>query len=120
MWGETWRINRYMNFKNREQKIENRYVEIFSAQDIRISTKTGILAIRNLGDTISDLYPLKPKAEQIAVIAWKEYVSLVQKLCTFVPEGDAEIYAAKIKKIDPAYVMPLKFDVGILSQSNQA
>ena len=118
--GETWRVNRYMNFKNREQKIDNRYVEIFSAQDIRISTKVGIFLMRNLGDTIFDLYPSKPEAEQIAVIAWKEYVSLAQKFCTFVQEGDAEIYAAKIKKIDPFYVMPLKFDAGILSQSNQA
>lgn len=44
----------------------------------------------------------------LAVKAWKEYVSLAQKWYAYAPKGDAEIYAAKIQKVEPSYEMPKK------------
>ena len=113
---ETRANNRYMNRKNSEQKIGDRYVEVFSWSDIKFCTKTGMQATRDLGDEIVKLYPGDPQAKRLAAVAWKEYVSLAQKMYAYAPKGDAEIYAAKIKEADPSYEMPKK--EGCISFSN--
>ncbi len=105
---EVWSENRYMNGKNRETKVGDSYVTVFDASTISSCGKNGMQAICNLGDEIEKLYPDNKAAAQIAVIAWKEYVSLAQKWYAWAPKGQAEIYAEKIKKIDPSYEMPKK------------
>lgn len=105
---ETWTLNRFMNKKNHEQKIGDSYVTVFNYSAIKSVCVTGMSALKNLGDQISTLYSNDPECEKIAAIAWKEYVSLCQKWYSYAPKGDAEIYAEKIKKVDPAYEMPKK------------
>lgn len=105
---ETWANNRYMNRKNREEKVGNEYVQVFAPNAIKTCMKTGMQAVRDLGDEIVKQYEADPEAKRLAVIAWKEYVSLAQKMYAYAPKGEAEMYAAKIKEVDPAYEMPKK------------
>lgn len=105
---ETDSINRYMNAKNREEKVGDSYVRVFDVSSITSSCKVGMQATRDLGDEIVKLYPNNNQANKIAVIAWKEYVALAQKYYAQAPKGEAETYAEKIKKIEPAYEMPKK------------
>ncbi len=105
---ETWALNRFMNSKNREKKIGDQYVKVFDFSVIRSVCVLGMNAIKNLGDQISTLYDNDPECKRIAVIAWKEYVSLCQKWYAYATKGEAEIYAEKIKQVDPAYEMPKK------------
>ena len=105
---ETWSMNRYMNKKNHETKIGDSYVTIFEHSTITTCGKTGMEAIRNLGDELANIYGEDAEAQRLAVIAWKEYVSLCQKWFAWAPKGEAEVYAEKIKKIEPSYEMPQK------------
>lgn len=114
---ETWAENKYMNRKNHETKIGDSYVKIFENSEISYCCKAGMSALKELGDLLDKLYVSDPKCKNLAVIAWKEYVSLAQKWYAYVPKGEAEIYAAKIKKVDPSYEMPKK--AGCISFSNK-
>ncbi len=114
---ETWSMNRYMNNKNRETKIGDSYVKVFETSTITSCCKAGMMAVRDMGDEIVKLYPDNDKANKLAVVAWKEYVSLAQKWYAYAPKGEAEIYAEKIKKIDPSYEMPKK--AGCISFSDK-
>ncbi|MBQ7392189.1 MAG: hypothetical protein IJV73_05830 [Clostridia bacterium] len=105
---EVWAENRYMNHKNRETKIGDSYVKVFDSSAITVCGKNGMQAIRNLGDEIEKVYPNNKDAAQLSVVAWKEYVSLAQKWYAWAPKGEAEVYAEKIKKLDPSYEMPKK------------
>ena len=105
---EVWAENRYMNHKNRETKIGDLYVKVFDSSAITVCGKNGMQAIRNLGDEIEKVYPNNKDAAQLSVVAWKEYVSLAQKWYAWAPKGEAEVYAEKIKKLDPSYEMPKK------------
>ena len=105
---EPWALNRYMNNKNHESKVGDRYVQVFSSSDLALCGKKGIQTLKELGDLIYALYPDDPECGKIAVVAWKEFVSLAQKWYAYAEKGDAEVYAEKIKKIDPSYVMPKK------------
>ena len=67
-----------------------------------------MFAIRDLGNELESIYGNDAGAMAIAVLAWKEYVSLAQKWYAYPPKGEAEIYAEKIKKIEPSYEMPKK------------
>ncbi len=104
----TWSLNRYMNLKNRETKIGDSYVKVFETSTISASCKRGMFALRDLGDEIESIYDGDDGAMAIAVAAWKEYVSLAQKWYAYAPKGEAEVYAEKIKKVDPSYEMPKK------------
>lgn len=114
---ETWTINRYMNKKNSENKVGNSYVRVFDANAIKSCGANGMSAIRDLGNELEALYGEDAEGKNLAVVAWKEYVSLSQKWYAWAIKGDAEIYAEKIKKIDPSYVMPEK--AGCISFSNK-
>ncbi|MBQ6921830.1 MAG: hypothetical protein IJQ66_01950 [Clostridia bacterium] len=114
---ETWAENRYMNNKNHETKIGDHYVTVFDYSAIKSVCITGMKALKALGDQIEKLYIADPKCKQIAAIAWKEYVSLSQKWYRYAEKGDAEIYAEKIKKVDPSYTMPKK--AGCISLANK-
>lgn len=105
---ETWSLNRYMNDKNRETKVGDSYVKVFDQNQIVSACKKGMFAIRDLGNELEKLYEGDKKAMELAVTAWKEYVSLAQKWYAYPPKGEAEIYAEKIKKIVPSYEMPKK------------
>ena len=105
---ETWANYKYMNRKNHEQKVGDQYVQVFSWSDIIRCAKNGMRSTRDLGDEIVKLYPGDPEAKRLAAVAWKEYVSLAQKERDYAPEDDAEIYAAKVKEVDPSYEMPKK------------
>ncbi|MBE5750410.1 MAG: hypothetical protein E7346_06045 [Clostridiales bacterium] len=105
---EVWAENRYMNHKNHETKIGDSYVKVFDNSSIVSCCKNGMFAIRDLGDELDKLFIADPEAKRLAVIAWKEYVSLAQKWYAYAPKGEAEIYAEKIKKIEPSYEMPKK------------
>ena len=105
---EVWAENRYMNRKNRETKVGDSYVKVFDASAISACCKVGMVAIRDLGNTIESLYPGNAEASKLSVTAWKEYVSLAQKWYAYAPKGEAEVYAEKIKKIEPDYEMPKK------------
>ena len=104
----TWTLNRYMNNKNRETKVGDSYVQVFDQSSITSSCKKGMFAIRDLGNELESIYGGDADAMAIAVLAWKEYVSLAQKWYAYPPKGEAEIYAEKIKKIEPSYEMPKK------------
>ena len=114
---ETWAENRYMNSKNHESKVGDQYVQVFDYSSIKSVCTAGMKALKALGDQIEGLYISDPKCKQLAVIAWKEYVSLSQKWYAYAIKGDAEIYAEKIKKVDPAYEMPKK--AGCISFGNK-
>lgn len=105
---EPWSLNRYMNELNREEKVGDSYVRVFEASEISSCSKEGMKAIRDVGDEIVKQYPNYAQANKIAIIAWKEYVSLAQKWYAYAPKGEAEVYAEKIKKIEPSYEMPKK------------
>ncbi len=105
---EVWAENRYMNHKNRETKVGDSYVKVFESSTITTCCKTGMFAIRDLGDELDKLYLADSEVKKLAVVAWKEYVSLAQKWYAYAPKGEPEIYAEKIKKIDPSYEMPKK------------
>ena len=105
---ETWSLNRYMNKKNHETKIGDSYVKVFDNSSIVACCKNGMFTLRDLGNTLEKLYNSDARAMEIAVSAWKEYVSLAQKWYAYAPKGEAEVYAEKIKKIDPAYEIPKK------------
>ena len=104
----TWTLNRYMNNKNRETKVGDSYVKVFDQNSITSSCKKGMFTIRDLGNELESIYGGDADAMAIAVLAWKEYVSLAQKWYAYPPKGEAEIYAEKIKKIEPSYEMPKK------------
>ena len=104
----TWSLNRYMNNKNRETKVGDSYVKVFEQSVIVSSCKKGMFAIRDLGNELEAMYGGDAGAMAIALVAWKEYVSLAQKWYAYPPKGEAEIYAEKIKKIEPSYEMPKK------------
>lgn len=103
-----WTLNRYMNKKNHETKIGDSYVTVFDHSVIVSSCKKGMFAIRDLGNEIESVFGGDPKAMAIAVLAWKEYVSLAQKWYAYSPKGEAAVYAEKIMKIEPSYEMPKK------------
>lgn len=104
----AWSLNRYMNNKNRETKVGDRYVQVFDRNAIQSAGKRGMFTIRDLGDEIQSIYGGDAGAMAIAVTAWKEYVSLAQNWYAYPPKGEAEAYAEKIKKIEPSYEMPKK------------
>ncbi len=105
---EAWSLNRYMNNKNRETKVGDSYVKVFEASQISSVSKEGLATLKDIGDFIASIYSTSPAGMNLAVKAWKEYVSLAQKWYAYAPKGDAEIYAAKIQKVDPSYEMPKK------------
>jgi len=105
---EAWSLNRYMNNKNRETKVGDSYVRVFDASQISSVSKEGLATIKDIGDFIASIYSTSPEGMNLAAKAWKEYVSLAQKWYAYAPKGDAEIYAAKIQKVDPSYEMPKK------------
>lgn len=113
---ETWVLNKYMNKKNTETKIGDSYVKVFENSSIIAVCKDGMATLKKLGDTLDRLYINDPECKKLATIAWKEYVSLSQKWYRWTIEGDAEIYAEKIKKVDPSYEMPKK--AGCISFAN--
>ena len=113
----TWTLNRYMNNKNRETKVGDSYVKVFDQSSITSSCKKGMFAIRDLGNELESIYGGDADAMAMAVLAWKEYVSLAQKWYAYPPKGEAEIYAEKIKKIEPSYEMPKK--AGCISFSDK-
>ncbi len=113
---ETWALNRYMNGKNHETKIGDSYVKVFDNGAITSCGKGGMSTIKEVGNLLDSLYVADPKSKSLAVVAWKEYVSLSQKWYGWAVKGDAEIYAEKIKKIDPSYEMPAK--AGCISFAN--
>lgn len=113
---ETWVLNRYMNNKNHETKIGDSYVKVFDNSSIISVSKNGMATLKTLGDTVASLYINDPECKKLAAIAWKEYVSLSQKWYAWAIKGDAEIYAEKIKKVDPSYEMPQK--AGCISFAN--
>lgn len=105
---EVWAENRYMNKKNHEKKVGNEYVKVFDNSAIVSCSKTGMETIRSLGDELEKLYADDANGKKYAVLAWKEYVVLAQKWYAYAPKGSAEIYAGKIKKVEPSYEMPKK------------
>lgn len=113
---EPWAENRYMNAKNRETKIGDSYVKVFDASIIRSCCITGMNALKALGDQLEKLYINDDECKRLAVIAWKEFVSLSQKWYAYATKGEPEIYAEKIKKVDPTYEMPKK--AGCISFAN--
>lgn len=113
---EVWAENRYMNNKNHENKVGNTYVTVFNTSVIASCSKAGMETLRTLGDELEKLYGDDEKGKNFAVVAWKEYVVLAQKWYAYAPKGNAEIYAEKIKKVEPSYQMPKK--AGCISFAN--
>ncbi len=105
---ETWSSNRYMNRKNHETRVGDSYVTVFDFSTMNNCIKTGMQTLKALGDQVEALYADDAECKRLAVIAWKEYVSLSQKWYAHAVKGDAEIYAAKIKNVEPSYQMPKK------------
>lgn len=105
---ETWSENRYMNNKNRETKIGDSYVKVFETSQIVSVCQEGMATLKDIGDYVASIFQSSPEGMNLAVKAWKEYVSLAQKWYAYAPKGDAEAYAAKIQAVDPSYVLPKK------------
>lgn len=110
---EPWSLNRYMNNKNHETKIGDSYVKVFEISQIRGVCRDGMAALKEIGDH----FAASPVYMNLAVKAWKEYVTLAQKWYSYAPKGDAELYAAKIQAVDPSYEMPKK--AGCISFSDK-
>ena len=87
---ETWSLNKYMNNKNRETKVGDSYVQVFNSSDIVACGKKGMFTLRDLGDMLEKLYNSDNSAMEIAVLAWKEYVSLAQKWYAYAPKGQTQ------------------------------
>ena len=107
---ETWAEIQYMHSKNTSS------VTVFSTSEIQDCTTNGMNALKKSGDMISTIDPADPEYRQIAVKAWKEFVSLARKYFGLVSDEEAQAYADKIKKVDPSYEMPKK--AGCISFSN--
>lgn len=105
---ETWSENRYMNHKNHETKVGDKYVTVFEYNVITGCGKEGMKTLKALGDLVDSLYGEYEEGKKIAAIAWQEYVLLSQKWYAWAVKGDAELYAEKIKKVIPSYEMPKK------------
>lgn len=103
----TWTLNRYMNSLTVGSGQNTQ--RVIPANEIKNACEAGVVALYNLGDNIAQTFGNSPAAMQIAVVAWKEGVTLQQKWYAYKYEGKtAEEYAEKIKKVDPAYEMPKK------------
>ena len=76
-----------------------------------------MFGLRDLGDEIVKQFGETPEALRLAVIPWKEYVSLSQKWYAYAVKGEPETYTEKIKKVDPSYEMPKK--AGCISSANK-
>ena len=113
---ETWSENRYMNNKNHETKVGDSYVKVFEQSQIVSVSKEGMATLKDIGDYVASIYSSSSEGMNLAVKAWKEYVSLAQKWYAYAPKGDAEAYAAKIQKVDPSYELPKK--AGCISFAN--
>lgn len=96
---KVWGLNRFMNDKNQR-------VKIFDDSIIKEISQNGMIALKDLGDEIDKVSTSVPHANLLSCVAWKEYVSLSQTWWAWAVKGDAEIYAAKIKNIEPSYEMP--------------
>ena len=105
---EVWSENRYMNHKNHETKVGDKYVTVFDFNAITSTSKTGMKTLKELGDSVYDLFGDSEKGKRLATVAWKEYVALSQKWYSWAVKGDAEAYTEKIKQIEPTYEMPKK------------
>lgn len=105
---EVWAENKYMNSKNHETKVGDKFVQVFSGSDIVAACKIGMFGLRDLGDEIIKQFGDNPEVQKIAIIPWKEYIALSQKWYSYAIKGEPEAYAEKVKKIDPSYVMPEK------------
>ena len=104
----TWTLNSYMNKKNHETKIGNSHVQVFGYSQIAGVSKEGMKNLKDIGDYLETIFASSPEGMKLATMAWKEYVTLAQKWCSWAPKGEAEIYAAKIQKVEPDYVIPKK------------
>lgn len=105
---ETWANKRYMDKKNRETKVGDSYVTVFSNSQITSVLKEGMATLKDIGDYVASIYSSSPEGMKLAASAWKEYVSMAQKWYAYAPKGDAEAYAAKIQAVDPSYELPKK------------
>ena len=115
---ETWAENRYMNHKNHETKVGDKFVEVFDFKSITTCGKQGMMTLKELGDLVASLFD-SVEGKVVAAIAWKEYVSLSQKWYSWAVKGDAEAYAAKIKEVVPGYEMPKKAGCISLADSKE-
>jgi hypothetical protein len=107
---ETWANNCYMRKKNKETKVGDSYVIVFKGSKIDSVTREGMATLKDIGDYVASIYSSSPEGMKLAASAWKEYVSLAQRLHrqAYAPTGDAEAYAVKIQAVDPSYEMPKK------------
>lgn len=100
----TWSLYRYMcnltvgSGENRQH--------VFAPSERTMIRLPGIRGAYTLGNAVEKYFSDSPEGMAIAVIAWKEGVSLDQTFPT--KDSKAEEYAAKIQKIDSSYVMPKK------------
>ena len=104
----TWSLNRYMNNKNHETKIGDSYVKVFTMTQITEVSKEGMKNLKDIGDYLETIFASSPEGMKLATMPWKEYVTLAKKWYSWAPKGEADIYAAKIQKVEPDYVPPKK------------
>ena len=65
------------------------------------------LEFYEFGDAIESKYGKLPSVMEVAADAWKEAISIQKYAYRLNYEGkDADAYAAKVKKVDPSYVVP--------------
>lgn len=103
----TWNLNRYMNKLKVGSGSDS--TRVLSDADIQSVGVKGVIALYDLGDLIASTFSGDPDAQKLALIPWKEGVTLQQKWYAFGYNGKtAASYAEKIKKIEPEYVMPKK------------
>jgi len=113
----SWSLNRYMNNKNHEKKVGDSYIKVFEMSQISSVCKEGMATLKDVGDLVATLFGPSPEGMNMAVKLWKEYVTLAQKWYSYAPKGDAEVYAAKIQKVEPSYELPKK--AGCISFSDK-
>ncbi len=83
-----------------------------SKAPITVSSSTiekGVLSLYALGDAIKEHFGSEGVYMDIAVESWKEGVYLQRSYYVYKYNGvKPEVYASKIRKIDPKYTMPQK------------
>lgn len=103
----TWSLNRYMN--NLKVGSGSNAQRVLPASDIQSACVAGVIGLYDLGDIIENCFPNNSQAMQLAVVVWKEAISLHQKWYAYKYNGKTpDSYAAKIQKFDSSYVIPKK------------
>lgn len=106
----VWSLYKYID--DFEKRNPSREEYVIAPSKVALLINSGVVGLYNLGDYIRKYFPGNAKADNLALIPWKEAIRLHQKWRMY-PKFHfnniaPEDYAAKVKLIDNSYEMPRK------------